>query len=256
MTRKIHFFTGAIVASTLIVPLVLNAQPASTLSEPALSPANMTAQWWQWAFSIPNVPASGEGGSIHPLVGGDDDFGANDVFEFCGNGQHGDLWFLGGDFSGSGEAFERTCTIPYGKTIVLPVINVECSTAEGNASVDDSVKDQSADLKECAQEFGDNFIGSASFGPADGPLEEIKVKRLATVKAFPIYFSPDNVIGLEADPNPSLAQADGLWVILRNLQPGLYRIEFNGVFIDPTVFEIVGAYNIEIAEPGGKALGE
>ena len=82
------------------------------------------------------------------------------------------------------------------------------------------------------------------------------MKRLATVKAFPIYFSPDNVIGLEADPNPSLAQADGLWVILRNLQPGLYRIEFNGVFIDPTVFEIVGAYNIEIAEPGGKALGE
>ena len=58
-------------------------------------------------MSIPAIQAP-EGGSTHPLVGNDDAAGDVDLFEYCGNGQHGELWFLGGDFSGTGEEIERT----------------------------------------------------------------------------------------------------------------------------------------------------
>ena len=56
--------------------------------------------------------------------------------------------------------------------------------------------------------------------------------------------------------NPSLADADGQWVVLEDLLPGRYRLEFTGVFDDPDTpeidFEVNGAYNIEIAEPNGE----
>jgi hypothetical protein len=217
----------------------------------------MTAQWWQWAFSMPNVSTT-EGDWIHPLVGDDSTSGEPGFYESCGNGQHGDLWFLGGDFAGTGEPFERTCTIPFGKTIVLAVINVECSTAEGDATAGDPVKQQADDLKDCAESIGNDLSGTAAFGPIGGDLQEVRVERLSTVNAFPLWISPSNVAGLEdpITPNPSLSQADGQWVILRNLQPGFYRLEFSGVYISPDVFELNGAYNLEIAKPNGDTAVE
>ena len=218
------------------------------------SPAGMSASWWQWALSIPAIAAP-EGGSTHPLVGNDDAAGDPELFEYCGNGQHGELWFLGGDFSGSGEEIQRTCVIPVGKTIVLPLINVECSTAEGDADSEDSVRQQAADLKDCAAAFGDEFFGSAQLITADGQSQDLNVQRLQTVNPFLLSYIPNNVVGLtEVDPNPSLAQADGLWVILRNLAPGDYRVEFNGVYIAPDVFQIVGAYNLRITGPDGELV--
>ena len=115
MNKKIAL-VAATVSALVLAPNAGSGTPQALSSN---SPASMTAQWWQWAFSIPNTPVTKEGeGSIHPLVGDNDDFGDPTFYEFCGNGQHGDVWFLGGDFSGTGEPFERTCTIPYGKTIL------------------------------------------------------------------------------------------------------------------------------------------
>ena len=222
----------------------------------------MTEQWWQWAFSIPSTPTSdGEGESIHPLVGDNDNFGDPGFFEFCGHGQHGKVWFLGGDFSGSGEFFERTCEIPARITVLLPVINFECSTAEGDATQTDSATQQTRELKECTKPVGDLLDGQAWFGIEDGPLHEVKVRRVRSSNAFFVYFSPFNVIGLEnAGPNPSLAHADGQWVILRNLKPGRYRLEFTGTFNDPETpgidFEINGAYNLVVVERNGELLEE
>lgn len=239
--------TIAISALALAAPLCASANDRA----PHASLGQATGEWWQWAFSIPNAPSDPDlgAGSIHPLVGGD---GGDGAYEFCGNGQHGDLWLLGGDFSGSGERFERTCTIPYGKTVLLAVINAECSTAEGDADAMDPAGKQAAKLKACAQGYGDTLTGEAKFGPAHGPLKKIAVQRLATSRAFSVYFPPGNIIGL-AQPaaNPSLSQADGQWVVLypSALRPGRYRIEFTGAAGD---FEIRGAYNLVIAEPNGE----
>src|SRR5262245_19870660 len=66
--------------------------------------AELSAQWWQWAFSIPT--------SKNPLF---DDTGV-----YCMVGQRDDLWFLGGSFSGP---VTRTCTIPEGTSLFFPVVN-------------------------------------------------------------------------------------------------------------------------------------
>jgi hypothetical protein len=225
---------------------------------------SLTGKWWQWAYSIPNTlstpvnpPRAGKKGSIHPLVGSNDDIGDPDFFEYCGNGQHGDVWFLGGDFSGTGEPFERTCEIPFGKTILVAVINFACSTAEGDATKGTSVENQTMELQACTKPVGELLSGTALFGLEGGQLEDEAVLRLVTNNAFSVYFSPHNVVGLSpVDPNPSLAYADGQWVVLEHLEPGRYRLEFNGVFDDPgnpgIEFELNGAYNIEIAQPNGE----
>lgn len=256
MDKRVAFITIMIAVSVLGFIFPFTAHANSSSAGPKL-----TAEWWQWAFSIPNTPASEDGGSVHPLVGDNDDFGDPDFFEFCGNGQHGEVWFLGGDFSGSGETFERTCEIPAHKTILLPVINFECSTAEGDATQGASAEQQAQELKKCAKPVGDLLGGTAWFGPENGPLKEVKVRRIRTEDAFLVHFAPSNVIGLEDPyPNPSLAQADGQWVILRNLRPGRYRLEFTGVFDDPETpeidFEINGAYNLVVSEENGELPSE
>jgi hypothetical protein len=237
---------------------------AVTMAAPATAQADATlnrwsGQWWQWAFSLPAVPVGG--GSTHPLVGNDADYGDPDLFEFCGNGQQGKLWFLGGDFAGSGEPIERTCVIPAGTTVVLPVVNFECSTAEGDAEPTDPKWKQARDLKNCTKPIGDLLSGTARFGRmTSGPgaatptydLKDIPVQRLITDGPYSVYFPPDNVIGL-TDPlvNPSLAQADGQWVVLRpaQLKPGRYRIEFTGAFDGQLLFN--GTYNLIVAWPNG-----
>ena len=65
----------------------------------------LTAQWWQWAFSIPT--------SVNPQL--------DDTGQDCMVGQRGSIWFLAGVF-GSGSA-KRTCSVPEGAMLFFPVIN-------------------------------------------------------------------------------------------------------------------------------------
>ena len=67
--------------------------------------ANTTAQWWQFAISIPTT--------VNPLV---DSTGTD-----CVVGQRGPVWFLAGTFFGGTAT--RTCSIPEGAALFFPVIN-------------------------------------------------------------------------------------------------------------------------------------
>lgn len=65
----------------------------------------LTAEWWQWALSIPT--------SINPQLDTD---GRN-----CMVGQRGSEWFLAGIFSGGSAT--RACAVPEGTVLFFPVIN-------------------------------------------------------------------------------------------------------------------------------------
>src|SRR6202043_2144227 len=65
----------------------------------------LTAEWWQWALSIPT--------SINPQL---DTTGGN-----CMVGQRGSVWFLAGIFGGGSAT--RTCAVPEGTVLFFPVIN-------------------------------------------------------------------------------------------------------------------------------------
>ena len=79
------------------------------------------AAWTKWAAETK--------GSAHPLVGTTED---------CSAGQKGRVWFLGGDFLGSGQPIERDCTIPEGTALFIALLpefwlstpEVACITAD------------------------------------------------------------------------------------------------------------------------------
>src|ERR1044071_3967152 len=81
-----------------------------------------TAAWWQWALSIPEA--------INPV---EDATG-----EFCAVGQSGPVWFTGSTF---GNSIERSCTIPAGKALFLPVFPRIFGGVLGDCSAPDCVVD-------------------------------------------------------------------------------------------------------------------
>ncbi len=206
----------------------------------------LTAQWWQWAFSIPS--------SVHPLTLKAADLTGAD---YCMVGQQGGEWFLGGIFKvvdvdnppgpvNGVQVVDRKCEIPLGKTILIPVLNAECDTAGelalGNVVPQDLLK-KTRYLRECAKTVADAVdkdTAEAYFGPVDSSgnwtQNPIKVKRVHTVLPFSITYSPENIMSsdcpggflCEPNPNPSLTQADGYWVQVQPQKPGTYKLQTFG----------------------------
>src|SRR5262245_19264506 len=69
------------------------------------------ARYWQWLFSVPS--------DVNPIFDVD---GIN-----CDENQSdGDVWFLVGAAEGKRE---RTCSVPEGKAMFIPIIALECDSA-------------------------------------------------------------------------------------------------------------------------------
>src|SRR5215217_9093088 len=128
--NSIRFAVFVFLIAAIIIPLSTFAQEDSVTFPPDSKPyertyADWTAEWWKWFISIPT--------GDNPI---NDPSG-----ERCALGQKGPVWFLVG--SGGGKA-ERECTIPAGRAILIPAINVDCSYAE-----DQSLRTED-DLRACA----------------------------------------------------------------------------------------------------------
>ena len=96
---------GSRTLSTLAVALAFTATPAIADDESSDSFKVLSAQWWQWAVSIP--------AAVNPL--------SDTSGEFCMVGQRGSVWFLAG--STTGQFASRICSVPEGMPLFFPVIN-------------------------------------------------------------------------------------------------------------------------------------
>ena len=92
--------------ATMALGLSLAVQPNMASAESG-GFSRLSAQWWQWALSIPT--------SNNPLL---DTTGEN-----CMVGQRGPTWFLGGTFGGNGATITRNCTVPDNVSLFFPVAN-------------------------------------------------------------------------------------------------------------------------------------
>jgi hypothetical protein len=164
-----------------------------------------TAKWWQWAYSIPK--------GDNPTV---DDTGKN-----CANNQSGPVWFLAGT---GGGAVTRECTIPAGKAILMPIINVECDTA-----ITPSLQTEQQ-LRACAKADQDTVIEKEII--VDGITIENLEKYRFQSPLFNMTFPENNVVG--AKPQTAKAISDGFWVLLEPLSPGKHEIHFKAVEGNPT----------------------
>ncbi|WP_157270031.1 hypothetical protein [Azohydromonas aeria] len=165
-----------------------------------------SAQWWQWALSIPN--------GVNPLA---DATGAH-----CMVGQRGPLWFLAGTFSGTAT---RHCSIPEGVALFFPVANsVQIDTP--------GVCGQTGRLT-VAQMRANNAAFIDGITALSVTLDSRPVRQLRRVRSVPfasvlpadnVFLAPcsgDSPAGVYA---PSVD--DGYYVKLPPLAPGQHVLQF------------------------------
>jgi len=194
--------------ASINIPLSAFAQEDSVTFPPDSKPyqrtyAEWTAEWWKWFISIPtgNNPINDASG------------------ERCALGQQGPVWFLVG--SGGGKA-ERECTIPGGRAILMPAINVECSYAE-----DQSLRTED-DLRACAT--SDQDLVTMTAATLNGSV--LQVNRVQS-PVFNLTFPVGDVFVTSG--GPSQAVSEGFWVFVKPLPPGQYVLHVQGLLVDPTV---------------------
>ena len=165
-------------------------------------------KWWQWYLSMP--------ADIHPVT--------DDTGERCGEGLSSlPVFFLIG---GEGSVVERTCTIPAGKAIFIPVGYVECSFAEFGEFGGTTEEE----LHTCAEE--DQSSNPILFLSVDGrQIQQLEKYRIHS-RAFNVTFPENAVFGAKA--GPSVAVSDGYWIILEPLPPGEHEIHFKNSLTNPT----------------------
>jgi len=138
--------------------------------------------------------------------------------ESCGVGQenkenNSPVFYLA---NGRGQS-QRTCTIPYGKGVLIPVMVVEVSDHQRpNATVDD--------LNRIATKDQDSVTSMyLKIDDKEYDFEFLKSYRIHT-DAFDVVF-PENAI-YEASPGKSKAVADGHYIITDVLPKGKHEIHF------------------------------
>lgn len=175
-----------------------------------------SAQWWKWLFSMPV--------DKHPLFDTAD----------CSQNQEGKVWFLGGTFITDetspgvvvGKA-DRDCTVPTGKALFFPIMNAECSEAEGDGDTEEN-------LRTCAKGLIDHVILEDLSATIDG----VEINNLQAYQADSPLFNwgplpKDNVIGTLPEGTKSKSVADGYYLLLAPLSAGDHTIDFAGRAVFP-----------------------
>ncbi|MCW5982252.1 MAG: hypothetical protein KIT09_29465 [Bryobacteraceae bacterium] len=159
-----------------------------------------SALWWRWFLSID--------ADEHPALGGD-----------CATGQLGSVWYLA-TVPSVGAPRLVNCTIPSGKLLLIPLINVECSNVEPTPFYGESAEDR----QKCANALMDRAASLAAW--VDGKhVSNIKNFRF-TSPNFSFVPHPNNLFGIEASTGEAVG--DGYYLMLAPMSPGTHTIRVMG----------------------------
>ena len=215
----------AIVFLLQVTPALADSNPNPGVLPPSSNSFGKTygewnASWWQWLFS---VPASKNQELMNNAVD-------------CTVGQSGNVWFLAGSFSSG--TFTRSCTIPAGKALFIPILNSWADNVCNNGIPPNLPPQTVEQLRDIAKNF---VIPPANLHTSiDGhSLTNLESYRaISPVFSYTLPPSPDNVIdavfgvSLPGPCWPSLtvtpAVADGFYIMLAPLTAGSHRINFGG----------------------------
>lgn len=166
----------------------------------------LSQEWWQWAYSMPKAG--------HPLAGGTD----------CSAGQAGSVWFLGGAFEPG--TFTRSCTVPAGKALFFPIVNVAYN------NLDEDPPKTDAELHQLA-----SFYGSAATdmsaeidGVAVTPISDYHVHS----NVFSIWWPDAPVFDDTALGGETEAVTDGYYLMINPLPAGTHTVKFKGSLVFTT----------------------
>jgi len=220
--KKLRLSVVAIILGILVLaPLAAAAKNPNPGVLPVNShPYGMTygewsAEWWQWALSIP--------ADRNPVT---DTSG-----EFCAEGQSGKVWFLAGTF---GTTETRSCTIPAGKALFFPIINCESSEIEYGFTTEAEMRaDATATI---------NAVTDLKVEVDGKELKDLWSYRVQS-GLFTIWLPQDNVLDLEIPTGEGVSSdtvSDGYWIMLAPLSAGEHTIhihgEVDGVFVTDVTY--------------------
>jgi len=270
MNKRRTLSTMAVFAAALLL-ITAPAPAQSFLAPPETLPGGLSyqqwgAKWWQWVLSIP--------ASINPIL---DTTGAN-----CDVDQSGPVWFL----AGGPPIAERNCTVPAGKMIFFPIINL----INDYPCLDLSVKQPGQQRKtnfqpgpgQSLEQFltvgygplpdGTEFPGARQFldhvtaltatlggvpiVPAqDLPLPPELSKYRATSPIF-VFNGDRSLTGRDGLGDPCIGPGhkgvtDGYWIMLKPLPPGSHTLFFSGTETYPpgsfgVSFTVAATYHLTI----------
>lgn len=181
--------SGAIVGA-LLLPGAAVAAPTPAVAPPSKS---LTAQWWQTVVRVPDAASR------------------------C-DLRAGNVVFLGATATGS---LDGSCTLDAGTSVLLPLINVECSSLEIGT---DFFGANPGQRLVCAKGFADGFtdLSLTINTVAIGNLNRLRVR------SQPFEFSPVENNDLLLPPGTGGSVSDGYWALIGPLAPGDYRIDASG----------------------------
>jgi len=199
-----------------------SAQTPTASTAVAKADADTVAAWGQWLFSFPTA--------VSP--------GADTSGAASGLGQSGSTFFLAPSAVGAG-AITRTATIVEGTQVLVPVIEVDCSTAEAAPfnGTDEST------LSSCAKTNADAI--TAGHAKIDGTdVADIASYRLQT-SVFSTVLPANNM--LNAPAGAASAIIDGAFLTVSDLPVGTHTISFGGTYQSGGAIDIT--YNITVVAP-------
>jgi hypothetical protein len=215
LEKKIAFFTVSVVLVVMLssacvaYPLPVNIYPPGS-SPYGISYKDNIKNYWRHIISIPadQSPMKDKTG------------------EKCAVGQENSsspVFYLAG--TGGGKA-ERTCTIPYGKGVLIPVMNVEISDKEvPNKPVEDLHKFATQDQDSVTSLY-------LRVNDKEYDFEYLKSYRIHT-DAFDVVFPENPIFGVT--PGKSKAVADGYYIMTDVLPKGKHEIHFKSSLRCPEV---------------------
>jgi hypothetical protein len=160
-------------------------------------------RWWQWNMGMSKAE--------HPR----DNYSA----EKCTTNQNGSVWFLPDILTGKEE---RTCTIPAGKAILVPLLTGNCH----NDGVPQPMNDQ--ELRTCAMSGNEYGVISATL---DGKtLKDLQNYRTQT-PYYSITVPQDNIF--DNKPGKYRSISDGFFVFLEPLAPGKHDLRLSTSVSNP-----------------------
>ena len=219
------------VFSIAVMVLALASATAAAISfhvyPPGSTPEGQTynehaADWWRWALA--------QTADTSAIL---DETGAN-----CATGQSGDVWYLAGSFSG--QPVVRSCTVPFGSTLVFPVLNAAYFAFPSDPKkkrTEAYVRAQVADMIEASD--------------LELEIDGVSVPNVASFFEQSVLFAAtlpaNNIFGLPAGTVLSPAADAGYYVAIDHLNPGEHTIHFHGQAPDGFIVDVTYELTVQAA---------
>ena len=219
LTIKLRWVAVLAISIVLATPAGAATAPNASRTPPVIPPFakvydRLSVEWWQWVLAQP--------AATNPLL---DPTGAN-----CRVGQSGIVFFLAGT-AGTGEVTRDECTVPAGRLLFLPLVN----------GVDVHVPGDDLDTPELLWDDFTVTLGwrvDTMFASVDGvpvrnldpetsPYRACAAPVSGCARPFALRLPAGNLFGIPAGTYAPTV-ADGFYLLLPPLRPGLHTIEFGG----------------------------